>query len=77
VTTSYHDDYTIAVENGYFDYLFFQSYNTGESSNRIDVTGMGIDYCNGADGDITYCSEEMPGYIEAGYLYLLKRTVSQ
>ena len=72
VTAASNQDYKAAVEAGVFDMLFLQDYNTGEVSNRIDYGSS--EYCNGVDGERTYCSEEMPGYISASFDYLTKNT---
>lgn len=75
VTTAMNQDYKEAVESGVFDMLFLQDYNTGKESNRIEYKS---DYCNGEDDDgRLYCSEEMPGYIDASFYYLTQQTTSK
>lgn len=61
VTTGNNQDYKIAVENGDFDFLFLQDYNTGSASNMIRYQNDDVD-------------ETMPNYIPASYYYLLGQT---
>ena len=61
VTTGTSQDYKIAVENGDFDYLFLQDYNTGANSNVIYYNHQAID-------------ETMSNYIIASYYYLIGKS---
>jgi chitinase len=56
VTTGYYQDYDIAVNNGDFDYIWAQAYNTGSATNLIKYSNNDID-------------ETMSDYIIAAFSY--------
>ena len=64
VTTATDQDYTQAIQGGYFNYLWLQAYNTGNTSNQIMYNGVLTD-------------ETMPEYIPAAYFYFLGQLSAQ